>query len=235
MEIEVIDTKTAGDKVDFTKLFLFNNKLYNYYFRDYNNTSVNERKVEIPIIIDYIRKWPGAQILEVGNVLSHYFVNVCHDIVDKDEEAEHVINIDIVDYAPEKKYNLIVSISTLEHVGFEGDDGQYQWTPGHVQKAFSNLKALLEPGGELVFSVPLGYHHELDEVLESNEIGLSECYVLENHIKNNIWKQVSFKSIKNKPWNNFVQNVINKETNQVNVLRRIKYVCIGILRKEVVV
>ena len=56
------------------------------------------------------------KILEVGNILSHYF-SVNHDIVDKYEKDVDVINQDIIDYHPNKKYDLIVSISSLEHVG----------------------------------------------------------------------------------------------------------------------
>ena len=42
-----------------------------------------------------------------------------HDIVDKYEKKKGIINQDIVDYKPDKKYDLIISISTLEHVGWD--------------------------------------------------------------------------------------------------------------------
>jgi len=51
-------------------------------------------------------------------VLSHYFA-VKHDIVDKYEIAPSVVNEDLVNFKPGKKYDLIVSISTLEHVGWD--------------------------------------------------------------------------------------------------------------------
>lgn len=143
MDIEVQDKKTRGKDVDWKTFFLFNKKLYNYYIAPYNNTHRNERKVEIPIIVDYIRKYPTESILEVGNVLSHYFSNATHDIVDKYEQAINVLNEDIVDYGSNKKYDLIISISTLEHVGYEEDNGEYKLTRGYLEKAFVNLRKLL--------------------------------------------------------------------------------------------
>lgn len=57
-------------------------------------------------------------MLEVGNVLSHYFP-IHHDIVDKYEVCPGVINQDIADFLPQEKYDLILSISTVEHVGWD--------------------------------------------------------------------------------------------------------------------
>ena len=57
-------------------------------------------------------------IFEVGSVLSHYFP-INHDVLDKYEKGHGVINQDVVDFKPHNKYDLIVSISTLEHVGFD--------------------------------------------------------------------------------------------------------------------
>src|SRR6266516_2600109 len=89
-------------------------KAYRYF--DTVKTWHGERAVEIPLVMDMVRKYQGKNILEVGNVLSHH-VRFEHDTLDKYEIAEGVTNADIVDFTSEKKYDLIVSISTLEHVG----------------------------------------------------------------------------------------------------------------------
>ena len=90
--------------------FVFRGESLRYFNHPYNITWANERTVEIPIIKREIDRHPGARILEVGNVLSHYFA--CEwDIVDKYENAPGVINADVVDYDPDNTYDLIISIS----------------------------------------------------------------------------------------------------------------------------
>src|SRR3989344_2958190 len=72
-----------------TKTFTFQGSKYNYFFHKYNVAWRNERTVEIPIIKRVVDRFKGKKILEVGNVLSHYFT-VRHDIVDKYEKAKNV-------------------------------------------------------------------------------------------------------------------------------------------------
>ena len=42
-----------------------------------------------------------------------------HDVLDKYEKGNNVINDDVVSFSTEVKYDLIVSVSTLEHVGWD--------------------------------------------------------------------------------------------------------------------
>jgi hypothetical protein len=74
--------------------------------------------IEVPIIYEMVKEAEayGQKVLEVGNVLSHYF-HVNHDIVYKYEKAKGVINEDVINFRLPKKYDLIISISTLEHMG----------------------------------------------------------------------------------------------------------------------
>jgi len=65
-----------------SRTFTFNGKEYKYFIHTYNPTWRKERSVEIPIIKEIVRKFKGKEILEVGNVLSHYYP-VNHDILDK--------------------------------------------------------------------------------------------------------------------------------------------------------
>lgn len=94
----------------------------------------------------------------MGNVLSNYF-SVNHDIVDKYEKSYGVINHDIVDFNPDKKYDLIVSILTLEHVGWD----EIPKEPTKILSAIKNMIALLEPEGKIVVTLPLGYNPEMDD------------------------------------------------------------------------
>ncbi|MBN1677269.1 MAG: hypothetical protein JW880_01895, partial [Candidatus Thermoplasmatota archaeon] len=93
---------------------------YRYFIHRHNTTWKNERCVEIPIVRKILDEYQGKTVLEVGNVLSHYFA-VGHDVVDKYEASPGVVNQDVVDFRPGREYDLIVSISTMEHVGWDED------------------------------------------------------------------------------------------------------------------
>src|SRR4030042_260073 len=100
------------------KTFVFRGLTHDYFYHLYNYTHLNERAIEIPIFLKIIKEHRGKRILEVGNVLSHY-VSYQHDILDKYEKGKNIINKDVVDFHPKEKYDLILSISTLEHVGLD--------------------------------------------------------------------------------------------------------------------
>ena len=105
---------------DKSKIFKFQGQFYTYFDHPYNTTLDNERSIEIPIISKFLSENKDDNILEIGNVLSHYF-NFEHDVVDKYEKSEGVTNEDVVDFKSSKNYSLIISISTLEHVGWDED------------------------------------------------------------------------------------------------------------------
>ncbi len=148
-------------KVKSRKSFTFQGKTYPNFYHRYNNPWKNERTVEIPIVRDIIKDIEEDRILEVGNVLSHYF-HVEHDVVDKYEKAKGVINEDVVNFKSSKKYDLIVSISTLEHVGWDENPRE----PEKIFKAIENLKSLLSPEGKIVITLPMGWNQELDRFLK---------------------------------------------------------------------
>ena len=156
---------------DRENIFKFDNLNYNYFDHNYNHTAGNERAVEIPIIMNFVNKYRDKDILEVGNVLSHYF-DFPHDIVDKYEQADGVINEDVIDYKPDKKYDLIIAISTLEHVGWDEDIKDVDKIP----VAVSHLKSLLKEEGQLIFTIPVGYNHNLDNLLQEKKIQFTKLY-----------------------------------------------------------
>src|SRR3989344_440881 len=173
-------------------IFTFQGHDYHYFIHRYNNTWLNERIVEIPIMWELARKYNPAEVLEVGNVLSHYF-SVSHDIVDKYEKARGVINQDIVSFRPEKQCRLIVSISTLEHVGWDEKPRE----PEKFIRAAENLKRLLAPGGQMAVTLPLGYNVYLDDILKRGEKIFDRCYCLKRVSKDNRWAEVDWRDIEN--------------------------------------
>ena len=168
------------------RFFLFQDNRYLYFYHKYNTTWLNERAVEVPIVMDYIKKFSGKEILEVGNVLSHYYPTKW-TILDKFEKAQGVINTDIVDYNPEHKYDLVISISTLEHVGY--DDVKI---PEKIIIAISNLRDnCLKKGGKIVVTMPLGYNKEMDKLLLSGKLGFTMEYYLKRISRDNKWEQTT--------------------------------------------
>jgi SAM-dependent methyltransferase len=173
--------------------FVFQKKEYRYFFHKYNVTWRNERTVEVPIVWRIIDSFKG-NILEVGNVLSHYF-EFEHDIVDKHEKAIGVINEDVTEINTSKKYDLIVSISTLEHVGWDEEPNEKRTVddPEKIFQAINKLKSLLNPGGKIVVTLPLGYNPHLDELLRSGKLKFDDQFCLKRVSKNNKWIETDCK------------------------------------------
>lgn len=165
--------------------FAFQEQNYHYFYHPYNTTWKNERAVEVPIILGKIQTYRGGRILEVGDVLSNY-VHFRHDIVDKYDKADGVINQDVVDFQPAKKYDLIVSISTIEHVGWD----ETPRDPKKIPFALENLTRCLASGGEIVVTLPLGYNTYLDKLLKEDKIQFTEQYYLKRISDDNKWTQV---------------------------------------------
>lgn len=182
-----------------SRTFTFQGKTYNYFYHWYNVTWTNERAVEIPIAREIVRKYQGERILEVGNVLSHYF-SVNHDILDKYEKGEDVINQDIVDFQPRGKYHLIIGISTLEHIGWDETPRE----PRKILLAIENLKRCLAPGGEIVVTLPLGQNHEMDKLLNKGELQFTERYFLKRVSEDNKWIEVDWETAWKTKYENYI-------------------------------
>lgn len=149
-----------------------------FTFRDrnlfYNRIAFNnyaERAVEVPLAFDFLARQADKEpILEVGNVLQHY-ENALSDtlglrhrhIIDKFETAPGIKNIDLFDLDPTtQKYQTIISVSTVEHVGQNCDPrGMFgeQKRSSDLEaplKAIAKLYDLLEVGGHALITLPFG-------------------------------------------------------------------------------
>ena len=180
--------------------FRFQGDTYRYLFHPYVTTWRNERAAVIPIIWDIVRKSreQDKRILEVGNVLSYYF-KVDHDILDKYEIMDGVINEDVVDFNPLNRYNVIISIFTLSSVGWYEDiearrtGTNSTWVsprdPNKILRAINNFNRLLAPGGQIVVVHDLGYNPVMDKLLKSGEFRFDKHYYLKR-ISGYRWKEV---------------------------------------------
>jgi len=166
-----------------TTTFQFDGKTYEYLYHRYNKTWTNERGVEIPIFRELLRQFQGKRILELGNVLAHY-CPVHHDIIDKYEVAPGVMNQDIVEFTPQQKYDLIISISTLEHVGWDEQPQE----PAKLLQAIEHLRsACLASSGRLVASLPIGYNRYFDDLLNNGKSPFTTQRFLKRISKQNYW------------------------------------------------
>ena len=169
------------------KVFSFDGRTYTYFWHRYNATWRSERAIEIPIFRHLIRASSGARILEVGNVLSHYGP-LAHEVMDKYEKVPGVLNEDVCTFNPGKQYDLIVSMSTLEHVGRDETPKE----PEKILKAFENLRRLLAPGGRIVVSLPLGSNPAMDRWIEERKISFTRCHYLHRVSPTNEWRETGW-------------------------------------------
>jgi hypothetical protein len=174
--------------------FRFRGKTLHYFYHPYNVTWMSERAVEIPIIWDLVKRHNGKNILEFGNVLSHYF-KVDHDILDKYEKAYGIINQDVVDFRPRNQYDLIVSISTLEHVGWEENIKHPGREPDKIPWALTALQNCLAPGGYMIFTIPFGQNQYLDSLLSRRNPVFSELFYLKRMSNDNRWQETCWTDI----------------------------------------
>lgn len=177
--------------------FTFNGEEYVYMATRYNTTWLNERAVEIPIakklVDDAVAH--GLRVLEVGNVLQHYG-DYKHTVVDKYEQAEGVLNTDIVEYSPDEKFDLIVSISTIEHVGWDETPRE----PGKVLRALEHLRSLMAPGGRMLITFPPGYNSFLDGQLRDGKLKFDEMTTFQKRKWSLHWDPVEISGLNCRPW-----------------------------------
>jgi SAM-dependent methyltransferase len=177
----------------FNRYFEVDGKRYHYLINQYNAV-LGERVVEVPFIIDFLKKnkYEDKKVLEVGNVLSHYF-KFKHKIVDKYEKETYVDNVDIVDFNPGEKYDIIISISTVEHIGYDEPVKEV----GKSKRAIQKILDLLDNNGIALITVPLGYNPEIDSIVINKEIEFSKRYFLKRISRLNLWEETKLEEAMN--------------------------------------
>lgn len=171
--------------------FVLNGEKYSYLHHDYNSASTNERTVEVPIFQKLLKGYDPDKVLELGNVMRHY-VGGTHDVVDKYETAPEVINEDIVDFQSPKRYGLIISVSTLEHVGWD----ETPRDAAKIPQAIDRLRHMLAANGKLIVSLPIGYNAYLDEILRTDTLDYQKRLCLLRITETNKWREATWEEIK---------------------------------------
>jgi SAM-dependent methyltransferase len=135
----------------------------------------------------------------VGHVLGHYGPMRSHDVVDRYEVADGVINVDVLEFAPSDPYDLIVSVSTLEHVGWDEEPRD----PERALAAVQRLRELLAPGGRLLATFPVGYHEELDRAIRDGRAGFESVSALRRQADGS-WAEVPPEEVWDVPYDHLL-------------------------------
>ncbi|HBI03717.1 MAG TPA: hypothetical protein DDY49_06780 [Paenibacillaceae bacterium] len=146
----------------YSSTFEFNNKILQYFRTPENN--VAERTIEVPIGLQFLQENQSKRILEVGNVLSQYEESIVkRDILDKFEVGEGIMNVDVMDFNPDEKYDSIISISTIEHIGqgmdpfnIYGEESNQSRDLELPLKGLMKIFHLLKENGNGLITVPFG-------------------------------------------------------------------------------
>jgi hypothetical protein len=153
--------------------FVVDGREYDYFWHPVETTWRSERAVEVPVGLAELRTADPRRTLEVGNVLCKYtHPPAAHTIVDKYEQAHGVINADALTYSG-GPYDLIVSISTLEHIGYDEEPRE----PDKAARTIANLRHLLSPSGTMIATIPVGYNRDLDDALRDGSLGAHVAYL----------------------------------------------------------
>jgi SAM-dependent methyltransferase len=166
--------------------FVLDGERHAYLVHPYKRTWTTERAVEVPVIGALVdAAGAAARVLEVGHVLGHYGARR-HVVVDKYERGAGVLNRDVLDLADLGAFDLVVAISTVEHVGWDEEPRE----PRKAIAAIAALKALLAPGGRLHLTVPVGYNPVLDGALRGGEVQLTRASALRRDGAGTRWREV---------------------------------------------
>jgi SAM-dependent methyltransferase len=175
--------------------FVFAGEEHAYLYHPHKFTWLTERAVEVPIAGTIVDRHRGARVLEVGNVLSHYR-EVDHTVVDKYERAPGVINRDVLDLGGLGEFDLVLAVSTLEHIGRD----EQPRDPEKAVRAVEALRRLLAPEGRLVMTVPVGYHEGLDTALRDGSLETARIRALRRERLGPYWREAPVETVWGTPY-----------------------------------
>jgi hypothetical protein len=114
-----------------------------------------ERCAEVALGRHVLHGRDPSRVIELGNVLPLAGFGG-HAVIDKYERGAGVVNVDILEYAPTTRFDLAISISTLEHVGWDED-------PRDPDKAAAALERLAQLADDLLVTIPVAYHPAFED------------------------------------------------------------------------
>ena len=180
-----------------SRSFILGGRSYPYFSSQVSPVSwASERTVEIPVVLEILGSRPRARVLEVGNVLK-VFVEGEHDVLDKYDQTPGIIRRDIVGFRPDRPYDLVVCISTLEHVGWDFGEAR---EPRRALAAFHAMRECLAPDGLLVVTLGLGYNEALDRMIDDGVVSFDRRLCLRRLGWRNAWREATWEEARVAPY-----------------------------------
>jgi hypothetical protein len=176
-----------------TRHFQFNGFRYKYY-----EPAPFARKVELPVAHAQIHaaEFLNWRILEVGDVLSNWY-DAQHDILDKYEKRDGVINADAALWRPEEPYDFIACISTFEHIGevaYEKINAPFK----PLAAIYNLLLYSLKPDRSMFLTVPVGRRKHLDKYIRDLPFTWLSAM---KRVKKDTWEEVRVREALKCKWN----------------------------------
>lgn len=150
------------------RTFPWGGRRLRYFDHPANTTALNERAVELAIAEAWLEEHGAGAGLEVGNVLGHYpetFDRWPRRTVDRYEGPEF---LDVFEVAG--GFDWVVAISTIEHVRWDPPEER---DPAGALAAIVHLRGLLNPGGAMLVTIPLGWHRGLDDAIATDRLDVT--------------------------------------------------------------
>lgn len=179
--------------------FTLDGRCYDYVDDWHSWTWLNERAVELPIARDALGAADPARTIEVGNVTSNYFP-ARHRIVDLYESAPGVENIDLFEIAEREAFDLVLCVSTLEHVGWD----EPVRDPAPALDGVARLMELVAPGGRMLVTIPVGYHPTLADAAIGGDLGFDSVHALRCDYPSFDWREVNPHEIAETPYDELI-------------------------------
>lgn len=150
-----------------TETFLYDRQIYTYeHFRE-GDVFANEKTIELPIFKRAVES--EGSVLEIGNTLKKYYPTLKHIVLDKTCKGKGIINKDVFEFQPKKKYDLVIAVSTI-------------LDPELLLPSIESMKLL---GKRVFISIPLGYDPLLDA--EIKKISTGKLIIMKRYSRENWW------------------------------------------------
>ena len=170
------------------KIFGFGYNQYKYYLikklinkkeTKFLNSYMDERIIEIPWVVNKLKKFNNKKILDVGSTLNFkylldiflkknkiFFCNIYKEKNDfSSNQVSYIQNNILEGVFKNNFFDCITVISVLEHIGFDNSiyniehkNPKMKTSKNKLQylKALKEIKRILKKGGKSFFSVPFG-------------------------------------------------------------------------------
>lgn len=154
---------------------------------------IDERIVEIPWIMEELSKFSYGNFLDAGSSLNHPIIlnrlkGKFHIVITTLYPESHCQFKDGISYTYEdmrnlsfkdKYFDVIASISTLEHIGGDNEvyksiTSNHEMEKGNHLNALMQLKRTLKPEGTLFLTIPFGIFKEYKHIRQFNSDMLHE-------------------------------------------------------------